>query len=172
MKISQKHTLLIILFLFVIVGSSCIKNNKQEVSKFKAQSPVNELNRQLDSVKSKNSFRISSKKNVTEVYHNFIEKNQGKNYIGDKIDVDLSMSSGAMISAYSHAIEDYAISMRIKESGNWSDWKKMKINEEVKNPNRKVFSPKNLSNTVTGVQFRSNKQISQEVVFRIYKFKK
>lgn len=127
--------------------------------------------KKVDTIK-KNNYKISTKGNIIEIYHQFIKKNNNSEVLGDTITLDFSNTSGAMISAYSKSKENYSVYFRIQMDEIWSDWKKMDENNEVKNPSRKVFSPMNLKNSVKKIQFKSSNLISEEVVFRIYKFKK
>ena len=107
-----------------------------------------------------------------EINQKFQIKNNPSEIIGEIAEIDLTTTSGAMISAYSSSKGDYSLFFRTREKNTWSNWSKLEENKEVQNPNRRAFSPKSLNSLVTEIQFKSNQIVEEEVIFRIYTFKK
>ncbi len=116
-----------------------------------------------------NETSTIKKDNVIEISQTFSKEN---NLISRPIEVDLSLTSGAMISAYSEYNDNYKVSYKTLENNSWSDWIELRENKEVNNPDRKVFSPKSLNNSVKQILFKSNKIIKSKIIFRIYTFQK
>jgi hypothetical protein len=158
------------LFILLLTFLSCKKDIDTIETSTNSLLADNSFQQKIDTIK--NKYKVSTKENIVEIHHQFILRNKREDLVGGVIALDLSKSSGAMLSAYSKANENYEIYFRVDNGASWSDWIKMKENNEVKNPKRKVYLPTNLENTVKNIQFRSDEIISKEVVFRIYKFKK
>lgn len=157
----KSKTLFPILFIVIIIIYSCKKeklNNLEIVEK-------NTLNKI-------NTTEIVKKDNVLEMFQTFSIKNNDSEITSNKVKIDLTVTSGAMISAYSIEKGNYLIYFKTKEKDSWSDWIELNENLEVNNPNRKVFAPKSLNNKVEEIQFKSNQTLKQKVVFRIFTFKK
>jgi hypothetical protein len=164
----MKTNSLLILFLITVPVIIISCNNTLEKKDFKGKTKSSNIENLID----ENETRLIQKNNVYEVSQKFLKKNQASDIIGKIEKIDLTKSSGAMISAYSNDKGDYSIFFRTFEKNNWSNWTKLEENKEVQNPNRIVFSPKNLNSFVTKIQFKSSQIVEEEVIFRIYTFKK
>jgi hypothetical protein len=163
----KKHKSIAPYFVIILLLlSNCKENPKKKEANSNTEKQI-EVN--LNSV---NEASIIKEDNIFVVNQTFSKENNEHNIVGKPVEVDLALTSGAMISAYSEYNDDYTISFRTFENNSWSDWVELKENEEVKNPNRKVFSPKNLKNSVKEIQFKSNKVTKSKVIFRIYTFQK
>lgn len=159
----------------ITTPKSSSKANTNSLKKTPAIESKQQPKQQLSAAKErvvKNSSRVLKKKNIIEISQSFNATNETNYAIGTPVVIDLSNTSGAALSAYCLHKTDYNISFRVFENGSWSIWQELPENKNVNNPNRKVFSPKNLTNSVTQLQFKSNKTIPNDVVFRLYTFKK
>lgn len=156
MKISIK---LFTIFLIIII-SSCKKEKQNNVG----------TEEKIDFSKI-NTTGLLIKDNVFEMFQTFSTQNSDSEITSNKIKIDLTITSGAMISAYSLEKGDYSIYFRTKEKNIWGNWIEMSENPEVQNPNRKVFSPESLNNLVEEIQFKCNQTLNKEVIFRIFTFK-
>ncbi|AGC76241.1 hypothetical protein LX97_00910 [Nonlabens dokdonensis] len=144
-----------------LILNSCKKPDKTELSSNTSKT-----------IKEKRIILNDNKDEVVEyslVFKNAIETDNDSR-ITRKI--NLTNTTGAMISAYSLDTSEYEVSFRTLEDDVWSEWSYFKINHEVKNPNRKVFSPNSLTNHVSKIEFKSSKPISNPVIFRVFKFLK
>lgn len=119
-----------------------------------------------------NSVSIQEKDNIIEFYQSFETKNSETDCEGEMQTLDLSNSSGAMISAYSTDVSSYNLFFRVQENGKLGEWISMKLNDHVENPNRKVWNPVQLNPSVEKIQFKSSVPTNSEVVFRVFKFAK
>ena len=155
--------------ILLLLVSNCKNNSKKQVDdsnvevKTKVTVPTETNNNDVSIIKEDNVFVIDQ---------TFSKEDDQKNIIGKPVEVDLSTTSGAMLSAYSKYNDDYTVFYKTLENDAWSDWVELKENEHVENPNRKVFSPQNLKTSVQKVQFKSSKITKSEVIFRIYTFEK
>lgn len=115
-------------------------------------------------------LKTVEKENVIEFYQQFQNKKEKGEILSSSISLNLSKTTGAMLSAYSLDKGEYNVFFKVLENNIWSEWKELKINREVNNPKRKVFAPQNLTNATDSIQFMTNKATSEEIVFRIYRF--
>lgn len=165
----KKHKSIVPYFIVIILLLSNCKKSPQKKEPNSKSTVENQTKVDLNSV---NKASVVKEDNIFVVDQTFSKENNEQNIVGEPVEVDLALTSGAMISAYSEYNDDYTISFRTFEDNSWSDWVELKENDEVKNPNRKVFSPKSLKNSVKEIQFRSNKKTKSKVIFRIYTFEK
>jgi hypothetical protein len=171
----MKTNILLIYFLIInsiLIASCNNEKDKKEIEYISRGSKGEILISEKESLKIEKKTRLIQNNNVIEISQSFFKKNEKSNTIGDIVEIDLSTTSGAMISAYSKNKGEYSLFFRTFEKNSWSNWIKLGENKEVKNPNRKVFSPKSLNNTVSKLQFKSNETFNEKVIFRIYTFKK
>lgn len=119
---------------------------------------------------SEKSLKKVEKENVVEFYQQFQNKKEKGEILSSSISLNLSKTTGAMLSAYSLDKGEYNVFFKVLENNIWSEWKELKVNREVNNPKRKVFAPQNLTNATDSIQFMTDKTTSEEIVFRIYKF--
>lgn len=117
-----------------------------------------------------NVVSVETKDNVVEFHQSFASNDE--NNLSEVNDLDLSNTSGAMISAYSLDVSDYEVFFRIQENGEFGEWIQMKENDHVQNPNRKVWNATPLNDLVEKIQFKSTAPTNSEVVFRVFKFAK
>ncbi len=134
----------------------------------KTDSITEEKNTEIASTSTLSSARILNKGNVLEIYHPF----QNSQLKGDSVYPNLENTTGAMLSAYSFDKGEYDVFYREKIKQEWGEWKQLIINEEVNNPQRKVYEATNINNNVNFLQFKSSKDTKSEVVFRLYRFPK
>lgn len=123
-------------------------------------------------VENKNTTSVEKKGNVIEFHQKFDQANQKSIIESQPKDLDLSETSGGMLSAYSLYKNDYQIYFHVFEKGEWQVWKELAENKEVQNPKRKVFAPQRLEPSVSKIQFKSSSATDSEVVFRIFTFSK
>jgi len=170
----KTHNLLIyFLMINSILIASCNNEKDKEEIEFITSGPKNEiLISKKEILKIEHKTRLIQNNNVIEISQSFLKKNKKSNTVGDVVEMDLSTTSVAMISAYSKNKGEYSLFFRTLEKKYWSNWIELGENKKVKNPKRKVFSPKSLNNTVSKLQFKSNETFKEEVIFRIYTFKK
>ncbi|WP_157603589.1 hypothetical protein [Polaribacter atrinae] len=152
----------------LLLLSNCKDNSKTEEKKIS----VKKKEKVTLPTASNNDVSVIKEDNIFVIDQKFTKEDAQKNIIGKPVEVDLSTTSGAMISAYSTYNDEYTIFYKTLENNSWSDWLELEENEHVDNPNRKVFSPKNLNPSVQKIQFKSSKITKSEVVFRIYTFEK
>ncbi|OAD45531.1 hypothetical protein LPB303_07235 [Polaribacter atrinae] len=152
----------------MLLLSNCKDNSKTEEKKIS----VKKKEKVTLPTASNNDVSVIKEDNIFVIDQKFTKEDAQKNIIGKPVEVDLSTTSGAMISAYSTYNDEYTIFYKTLENNSWSDWLELEENEHVDNPNRKVFSPKNLNPSVQKIQFKSSKITKSEVVFRIYTFEK
>lgn len=161
------NVLIHLLIVTSILMISCKEEKKEKINTSTVEKALN-IN---DTLNNLNHTKVIQKENIYEINQRFLKKNEESNIIGDIVEVDLTTTSGAMISAYSKYVGDYSIFFRTFEKNVWSNWIKLKENEDVKNPNRQAFHPKSLNNFVTQIQFKSDRTIEKEIIFRIFTFK-
>ncbi|WP_341221742.1 hypothetical protein [Polaribacter atrinae] len=152
----------------LLLLSNCKDNSKTEEKKIS----VKKKEKVTLPTASNNDVSVIKEDNIFVIDQKFTKEDAQKNIIGKPVEVDLSTTSGAMISAYSTYNDEYTIFYKTLENNSWSDWLELEENEHVDNPNRKVFSPKNLNPSVQKIQFKSSKITKSEVIFRIYTFEK
>jgi hypothetical protein len=155
--------------ILLLLVSSCKDNSKKEQVESSAEDKAKVT---LPATTNNNDVSIIQEDNVFVVNQTFSKEDAQKNILGKPVEVDLSTTSGAMLSAYAKYNDDYTIFYKTLENNSWSDWVELKENEHVENPNRKVFSPQNLKTSVKKIQFKSSKITKSEVIFRIYTFEK
>jgi len=156
-------------FIMLLLLLSNCKDNSQKKEK---DSNVGKGGDVQLSIVANNEASLIKEDNVFVVNQTFSKEDGQKNILGKPVEVDLSTTSGAMLSAYSKYNDEYSVYYKTLENNSWSDWLELEENEHVDNPNRKVFSPKNLNPSVQKIQFKSSKITKSEVIFRIYTFKK
>ena len=191
----------IIVIVFILVLVACNQKTKKENIKNNESPQTNEIgldtSRVIVSKKTKNNIKeteneseneknqivvdttstvvsktakpkVIKKENVVEIYHNFSKQK----LLSDSVTIDMENTEGGMLSAYSFDTSEYELFFREQIKGSWSAWKKLTINSEVNNPERKVFKATNISNKSNSIQFKSSSSTSKEVVFRLYIFPK
>lgn len=160
-----------LILILLIATISCIRENKKPIIKNDSLKTEKKSSKS-DSIVSINKSKLIQDENIFEIHQYFPSVNDKSTLDSEVYNIDLTVTSGAMISAYSEYKGDYSIFFRTKENNKWSDWLKLEENEEVKNPKRKVFSPKSLNSSVKQIQFKSDQIINDKVIFRIFTFKK
>ena len=169
----KKHKSIIPYFIILLLlVSNCKDNSKKKVEESNVEVKPKVTTPTIPTTPNNNEVSIVKEDNVFVIDQTFSKEDDQKNIIGKPVEVDLSTTSGAMLSAYSKYNDDYTVFYKTLENDAWSDWVELKENEHVENPNRKVFSPQNLKNSVQKVQFKSSKITKSEVIFRIYTFEK
>lgn len=155
--------------ILLLLLSNCKDNSKKQVEEINVEVKPKVT---TQTTPNNNEVSIVKEDNVFVIDQTFSKEDDQKNIIGKPVEVDLSTTSGAMLSAYSKYNDDYTVFYKTLENDTWSDWVELKENDHVENPNRKVFSPQNLKTSVQKVQFKSSKITKSEVIFRIYTFEK
>lgn len=155
----------------LIVTYSCGNIEKSiDVEESKNQAKrINETNKTLQQFTKEKINRIE-KENVIEFHQKFKSESKESQTLSFPESVNLSKTTGAMLSAYSLDKSEYKVFFKVFEQDTWSQWKELRINTEVKNPNRKVFKAQNLTNNTDSIQFMTNKETDKEIIFRIYQF--
>jgi hypothetical protein len=129
-----------------------------------------QISNDSDSIKEVSADTLTQKiirhENVLEVFQHF----RDSDLVSTPVAIDLINTEGAMLSAYSLDKGLYQIYFRSQVNNQWSDWIELHENHEVNNPERNVFAPIAVPNEATFLQFKSNQNISKEVVFRTYIF--